>query len=154
MNLYSPSFPHGGAIPRKHSCQGQDCSPELCWTGVPADAKSLALIVEDPDAPDPLHPKMTWVHWVVYDLPADGGGLPEAVVPVRMPAGARLGRNDWRRSDWGGPCPPIGRHRYYFRLYALDAPLGDLHEPSAAALREAMKGHVLDSAELMGTYQK
>lgn len=154
MLLHSPSFPHMGEIPRKFTCQGDDVSPELRWSGLPAGTRSLALIVDDPDVPDPRRPQRTWVHWVLYDIPADATGLPEAVVPVRLPAGTREGRNDWRRTSWGGPCPPIGRHRYFFKLYALDRLMGDLHEPTAAALASAIQAHVLDQVELVGTYQK
>ncbi len=154
LTLRSPSFPHGGAIPRKHTCQDADASPELIFGGVPAGTRSLALIVDDPDAPDPVRPLRTWVHWVLYDLPPDCGGLPESVVPIRLPPGTRAGRNDWRRTTWGGPCPPRGRHRYFFKLYALDATLGDLGEPDAGTLARAMEGHVLARAELMGTYEK
>ena len=154
LTLRSPAFPHMGEIPRRHTCQDQDVSPELIWTGVPAGTRSLALIVDDPDAPDPRRPLRTWVHWVLFDLPADCTGLPEAVVPIRLPQGTREGRNDWRRTSWGGPCPPIGRHRYFFKLFALDSTLGDLHEPTATALVAAMEGHVLERAELVGTYEK
>jgi hypothetical protein len=116
--------------------------------------ESFALIVDDPDAPDPAHPRMTWVHWVLYDLPASTSSLPEAVEPADLPAGTRQGRNDWRRTGYGGPCPPIGRHRYFHKLYALDTALGDLGEPTRAELERAMAGHVLAGAELIGSYQK
>lgn len=154
VTFTSPSFPPGGEIPAALTCQGADRSPPLAWSGVPAGAKSLALIVDDPDAPDPAAPKRTWVHWVLYDLPADSAGLPEGVAPAALPAGTRQGTNDWKRTGYGGPCPPIGRHRYFHRLYALDVVLPDLHEPTKAALLAAMEGHVLATAELVGTYQK
>ena len=150
--LTSPAFAPGGEIPVLHTCEGKDVSPALEWSGLPAGAKSLALIVDDPDAPDPKAPKMTWVHWVLYDIPPTATGLPAAV--KGLPAGTRSGLNDWRRTGYGGPCPPIGRHRYFFKLYALDRMLGDLGTPAKAQLEKAMEGHVLARAELMGTYQK
>lgn len=152
MKISSSAFSHGGAIPPKHTCDGDDVSPPLAWSGVPADAKCLALVVEDPDAPDPAAPRMTWVHWVLYDIPADCGGLPEAV--RTLPAGTLEGANDWNRTGYGGPCPPIGRHRYFHRLYALDAVLPDLRKPTRAKLEAAMRGHVIAEAELVGTYLK
>jgi len=152
LALSSPAFAHGGEIPRKHTCEGQDVSPPLAWAGVPASAKSLVLIVDDPDAPDPAAPKTTWVHWVLYDVPPAATGLAEGV--RRLPMGTREGVNDWKRTGYGGPCPPIGRHRYCHKLYALDAALGDLGQPSKAQLEAAMKGHVLAQTELIGTYQK
>jgi Raf kinase inhibitor-like YbhB/YbcL family protein len=112
------------------------------------------LIVDDPDAPDPAAPRMTWVHWLVYDLPPDSSRLPEMVTESELPAGSHLGRNDFRRTRYGGPCPPIGRHRYFFKLYALDTRLPDLDEPDKPALLRAMKGHVIGETQLMGTYQK
>jgi Raf kinase inhibitor-like YbhB/YbcL family protein len=152
LALRSPAFAHGGEIPAVHTCEGQDGSPALEWSGVPAGAKSLALIVDDPDAPDPRAPKTTWVHWVLYDLPPGTSGLADAV--KALPAGTRKGVNDWRRTGYGGPCPPIGRHRYFFKLYALDRMLGDLKKPTKAQLEKVMEGHVLARAELMGTYEK
>jgi Raf kinase inhibitor-like YbhB/YbcL family protein len=112
------------------------------------------LVVDDPDAPDPAAPTRTWVHWILYDLPAASGGLPEAVAERNLPPGTRVGSNDWRKAAWGGPCPPRGRHRYFFKLYALDAKLGDLKKPTKAALEKAMEGHVVAQASLMGTYQR
>lgn len=152
LNLTSTAFEHGGAIPSRHTCEGADVSPPLAWSGVPADAKSLALIVDDPDAPDPAAPRMTWVHWVVYNLPPTAHGLPEGVTTA--PAGALDGVNDWKRTGYGGPCPPIGRHRYFHKLYALDTVLPDLRQPTKAQLEARMKGHVIAQAELVGTYQK
>jgi Raf kinase inhibitor-like YbhB/YbcL family protein len=152
LTLSSPNFTHQGEIPSRFTCEGDDVSPALSWSGVPPAAKSLALIVDDPDAPDPKAPKTTWVHWVLYDLPPTLTGLPEATKTA--PAGARDGRNDWKRTGYGGPCPPIGRHRYFHKLYALDTVLGDLGNPTKAALEEAMKGHALEEAQLVGTYQK
>jgi Raf kinase inhibitor-like YbhB/YbcL family protein len=154
MVITSPAFENGHAIPRRFTCQGDDVSPPLAWSGVPDEARSLVLIVDDPDAPDPAHPKMTWVHWVLYDLPATSTGLGEDVAPAELPTGTRQGRNDWKRTGYGGPCPPIGRHRYFHKLYALDTTLGDLGEPTKADVERAMKGHVRAEAVLMGTYQK
>ena len=154
FELTSPSFPAMGEIPRRHTCEGEDVSPELRWSGVPEGAKSLVLIVDDPDAPDPAAPTMTWVHWVLYDIPPDATGLPEAVPPKQHPPGTKQGRNDWGRTSYGGPCPPIGRHRYFHKLYALGEKLGDLGEPTKAELERAMRGKVLAQAELVGTYEK
>jgi len=152
MRITSDAFAHGAEIPAGYTCEGEDVSPPLTWSRVPAGAQSLALIVDDPDAPDPAAPRMTWVHWVVYNLPPDG--LPEGVAPADLPSGTKEGINDWKRTGYGGPCPPIGRHRYFFKLYALDTVLPDLGSPDKARLLEAMAGHVLDQAELMGTYRK
>ena len=152
LQLTSAAFAHGGEIPIRHTCQGEDLSPPLAWSGVPANAKSLVLVVDDPDAPDPAAPKMTYVHWVLYNLPPASAGLPEAV--KALPEGTREGKNDWKRTGYGGPCPPIGRHRYFHKLYALDIVLPDLHTPNKAALEKAMTGHVLAQAQLLGTYQK
>jgi len=154
LELSSPSFANGGEIPPLFTCEGKDLSPALEWRHVPRETASFVLIVDDPDAPDPKAPKMTWIHWILYDLPASATGLAEAVKDAELPPGTRQGLNDWRRTGWGGPCPPIGRHRYYFRLYALDAKLGQLPRPTRAAVDAAMHGHVLASAELMGTYEK
>jgi Raf kinase inhibitor-like YbhB/YbcL family protein len=152
--ITSPAFPHEGAIPVVHTCEGDDRSPALAWSGVPAGARSLALIVDDPDAPDPKAPKMTYVHWVLYDIPRESTGLPEGVGQRALPAGTREGRNDWKRTGYGGPCPPIGRHRYFFKLYALDTTLPDLGPATKRELEGAMQGHVVAQATLMGTYEK
>ena len=150
--LNSAAFAHQGAIPSKYTCEGADLSPPLSWSGLPPGTKSLALIVDDPDAPDPAAPKMTWVHWVLYNLPPTVNGLPEGASV--LPLGTRQGLNDWRRTGYGGPCPPIGRHRYFHKLYALDTVLPDLGRPTKVMLEKAMKGHILGQAELVGTYQK
>lgn len=154
FSLSSAAFPAGNPIPRRYTCDGEDVSPPLAWTGAPAATRSFALVVDDPDAPDPRAPRMTWVHWVLYNLPADCAGLPEGVRAVDLPAGTRQGRNDWRRVGYGGPCPPIGRHRYFHKLYALDTVLPDLAEPDKGALEQAMRGHVIAEAALVGTYQR
>ena len=154
LNLTSSAFGHGGEIPPRCTCEGQDLSPDLAWAGVPVGTRTLVLIVDDPDAPDPAAPKMTYVHWVLYNIPATAAGLPEGISSAGLPTGTREGVNDWRRTGYGGPCPPIGRHRYFHKLYALDTVLPDLHRPTKPALEAAMQGHVLGQAELMGTYQK
>ena len=154
MKIESPAFSQLGEMPSRFTCDGSDVSPPLSWSDLPAGIKSLALIVDDPDAPDPKAPKMTWVHWVVYNLPVDTGGLPEAVKTGALPAGTKQGLNDWKRSGYGGPCPPIGQHRYFHKLYALDVVLPDLGLPTKAKLEQAMQGHVLAKAELVGVYQK
>jgi Raf kinase inhibitor-like YbhB/YbcL family protein len=151
MELHSSAFAHNGDIPGEHTCECDDRSPPLAWSGVPAGTQSLALIVDDPDAPDPAAPKMTWVQWVLYNLPpattALGAGAP-------LPAGAREGLNDWQRTGYGGPCPPIGRHRYVHKLYALDTVLPALQPATKATLERAMRGHILAQAELVGCYRK
>lgn len=152
MRISSTAFSNQSAIPVLYTCEGKDVSPPMAWSDLPAEAKSLALIVDDPDAPDPAAPKMTWVHWVLYNLPADSGGLPEGV--KALPAGTKEGVNDWKRTGYGGPCPPIGRHRYFHKLYALDTMLPDLKQPTKVKLEEAMKGHIIGEAQLVGTYQK
>jgi Raf kinase inhibitor-like YbhB/YbcL family protein len=154
LTLKSSAFIAGGEIPRRHTCEGDDVSPPLAWSGAPAGTKSFALIVDDPDAPDPKAPRMTWVHWLLYDIPATATALPEGVKRAALPTGAREGKNDWKRAGYGGPCPPIGRHRYFHKLYALDAMLDDLGQPAKSGLERAMQGHVLAQAELIGTYQK
>ncbi len=154
LSVTSSAFRDGGEIPKIHTCEGNDSSPPLAWSGVPSGTKSLALIVDDPDAPDPKAPKMTFVHWVLYDIPPETTGLPPAVTSSHLPAGTREGSNDWKRAGYGGPCPPIGRHRYFFKLYALDTVLPDLGRPSKAKLEKAMEGHVLEKGELVGTSQK
>lgn len=154
FRLISAAFGPGGEIPARHTCEGPDLSPALAWGGVPAGAQSLVLIVDDPDAPDPRAPRMIWVHWLLYNLPPVAGELPEGVAPGELPAGTREGVSDFKRTGWGGPCPPIGRHRYYFRLYALDVMLPDLGQPTRARLEQALAGHVLAQAELVGTYEK
>lgn len=152
--LSSGAFADNAEIPRRHTCDGDDVSPALAWSGVPAAAKSLALIVDDPDAPDPTAPKMTWVHWVLYNIPPTASGLAEGVAPNELPAGTRQGLNDWKRTGYGGPCPPIGRHRYFFKLYALDAVLPELKRANKAKLEAAMNGHIIAASELVGTYRR
>ena len=154
FTLRSSSFAQNGGIPAQHTCEGDDVSPPLAWVGAPAGTKSFVLIVDDPDAPDPKAPRMTWVHWVLYNLPANASELPAAASAAALPAGTRPGLNDFRRADYGGPCPPVGRHRYFHKLYALDIVLPDLGTATKAQVEQAMRGHVLATAELIGTYQK
>ena len=151
LNLISSAFADGAGIPAIHTCDGSDLSPPLAWSGLPAAAKSLALIVDDPDAPDPAAPQTTWVHWVLYNLPLSAAGLQQGV--TTLPTGTREGINDWQRTGYGGPCPPIGRHRYFFKLYALDVVLPDLGKPDKAALERAMHGHIIGQTTLLGLYQ-
>jgi len=154
LRLTSPAFAPNAPIPAEYTCEGADLSPPLHWSGAPAGTRSFALIIDDPDAPDPRAPRMTWVHWVVYNIPGDVHELPAAASRDGLPAGALQGLNDWKRRDYGGPCPPIGRHRYFHRLYALDVVLDALATPTKAALLAALKGHVLGEAQLLGTYEK
>ena len=151
LTLSSPAFQHRGEIPRIHTCDGANTPPPLAWRGAPDGTKSLALIVDDPDAPDPKAPTHTFVHWVLYDIPPDAESVGAGAA---TPAGARTGTNDRKQTAYTGPCPPIGRHRYFFKLYALDTTLGDLSAPRKDALERAMRGHVLQQAELIGTYER
>jgi len=152
FNISSTAFAPNGSMPAEHTCDGSDTSPPLAWSDVPEGTRSLAVIVDDPDAPDPRAPKRTWVHWVVYDIPPAATGLAADASPGKLPDGAREGLNDWGRPGYGGPCPPIGRHRYFHKLFALDTLLPDLRRPTRAELEQAMAGHVLARAELVGTY--
>jgi hypothetical protein len=152
LTLTSASFAHQGEIPTKYTCEGTDLSPPLAWSGAPTGTKSFVLIVDDPDAPDPKAPKMTWVHWVLYNIPTSVTELPEGV--RTLPPGTKDGLNDWKRTGYGGPCPPIGRHRYFHKLYALDTVLPAIDHATKLAVEQAMKGHVLAQTELIGTYQK
>jgi Raf kinase inhibitor-like YbhB/YbcL family protein len=154
MNLTSPAFAARGSIPDKYTCKGSDLSPPLEWSGAPAQTRSFALVVDDPDAPDPAAPKRTWVHWVLYNLPASTTSLGEGAGNRATLPPSRTGLNDWSRPGYGGPCPPIGRHRYFFKLYALDEELTSLEAADKSALEKAMEGHVIAKAELVGTYQK
>jgi Raf kinase inhibitor-like YbhB/YbcL family protein len=154
LQISSTSFPDGGEIPEIHTCKGADASPPLAWTGAPAGTKSFALIVDDPDAPDPAAPQKTWVHWVLYDIEPQSTSLSQDYGRNEPGLPVRAGVNDWARTGYGGPCPPIGRHRYFFKLYALDTVLGDLGRPDKAALEQAMEGHVLAKAQLVGTFRK
>jgi Raf kinase inhibitor-like YbhB/YbcL family protein len=154
LTLQSSAFQPGGAIPRRYTCDAEDVSPPLSWSGEPEKTRSFALIVDDPDAPDPAAPKRVYVHWVLYDVPASVTSIDEDGEAAAVQTGARQGQNDWGRTGYGGPCPPIGRHRYFFKLYALDAALGQMGTPAKRDVERAMQGHVLATAELMGTYQR
>lgn len=149
MRIESTSFEHGGNVPRRHTCDGDDVSPPLRWTGEPASTQAYALIVDDPDAP-----RGTWVHWVVYDLPAEVHEL-DMGADVASIRGALEGRTDFGRTGYGGPCPPPGpAHRYFFKLYALDQPTGLPPGATKADVEQAIEGHVLARAELMGRYAR
>jgi Raf kinase inhibitor-like YbhB/YbcL family protein len=154
LTITSTAFPPGGSIPSKYTCADRDLSPPLAWSGAPPGTKSFALIVDDPDAPDPAKPQRVYVHWVIYNLPAAIVALAENASKKGLPKGVLQGKNDWGKAEYGGPCPPIGRHRYFFKLYALDTELTGLSSPTKGDLERVMKGHVLASAELIGTYQK
>jgi len=153
LKIESSAFAAMGGIPAVYTCDGKDIAPPLRWSGAPDGTRSFVLIVDDPDAPDPAAPKRTYVHWVLYDIPVSASDLAEGVTGARLPSGTREGVNDWDRTGYGGPCPPIGRHRYFFKLSALDTMLGDLGRATKADVERAIQGHVLDRAELVGTYQ-
>jgi hypothetical protein len=154
LTLSSPCFSNGGVIPRRCTGDGPDTSPPLTWSGAPEGTRSFALIVDDPDAPDPAAPRRTWVHWVVCDLPSSTTSLSEGASGRAMPAGSIEGRNDSGGNGYEGPYPPIGSHRYFFKLYALDTPVGLRTGHTKAELLKAIDGHVLASAALMGTYAR
>jgi Raf kinase inhibitor-like YbhB/YbcL family protein len=154
IKITSTAFQPGGSIPSKYTCEDRDLSPPLAWSGAPPVTKTFALIVDDPDAPDPAKPQRVYVHWVLYNIPAATVALAENASKKGLPRGAVQGKNDWGKAEYGGPCPPIGRHRYFFKLYALDTELTGMSSPTKSDLERAMNGHVLDSGELIGTYQK
>ncbi|MCF6154904.1 MAG: YbhB/YbcL family Raf kinase inhibitor-like protein [Candidatus Brocadia sp.] len=150
IKMKSTAFGEGGMIPKKYTCDGLDISPPLSWTSVPEGTKSLALICDDPDAP-----MGTWVHWVLFNLPADVQELPENIPPQKILAnGARQGITDFRKIGYGGPCPPGGTHRYYFKLYALDTEINLEAGSTKKQLLEAMEGHILAEGQLMGKYKR
>jgi len=151
--LTSPVFTNSGTIPKLYTCDGDDISPALQWSGAPKAAQSFVLIIDDPDAPDPKAPQQTWVHWLVFNIAATTNALADDASKRGLPRGAQQGLNDWKRATYGGPCPPIGRHRYFHKLYALDTMLADLREPTKAQLLRAMKGHILAEAQMVGMYQ-
>ena len=154
LTITSPAFYHETEIPTEFTCDGLDVSPPLEWTGIPADTKSLVLIVDDPDAPDPAAPKMTWVHWVLYNLPPTTTSFEQGVTSDELPTGTLEGMNNWKQKGYGGPCPPIGRHRYFFKLYALDTILPELDDPTTDQIKKAMDNHILDQAQIIGLYQR
>ncbi len=147
----SSAFAAGAAIPASFTCEGENVAPPLAWSGAPAGTQSYAVIVDDPDAPDPAAPKRTFVHWVLVNIPASVTSLEAGAAP---PPGAMTGTNDFDHAAWNGPCPPIGRHRYMFKVYALDVPALGRAEMTKPQLLAAMAGHVLAKGELMGTYEK
>jgi len=151
LKIESSAFVEGAEIPIRHTGEGEDLSPPLAWSGLPRGTKSLALIVDDPDAPDPAAPRMVWVHWVLFNIPPSTTSLSEGV--RTLPAGTGEGLNDWKRTGHGGPAPPIGRHRYFFKLYALDEKLRLAGTPTKAQLEKAMRGHILAQATLIGMYE-
>lgn len=154
LTIHSPSFRHGDRIPRNHTADGANLAPPLSFDGVPPGTKSLALVVEDPDAPDPAAPQKIFAHWIVYNLQPSTRGLPLGADRDGLPPGARAGRNDFGGTSYRGPEPPVGRHRYTFRLFALDATLPDLGRPNREELMAAMRGHIIEDAELMGVYER
>ncbi len=149
IRLTSPAFAEGGMIPKEYTCDGADRSPPLEWTGVPRSARSLALICDDPDAP-----MGTWSHWVIHDLPPDTTSLAEGISPDSGPLASKQGKNDFGKIGYGGPCPPRGTHRYFFRLYALDAPLNLGSTATRATVLKAVAGHILAEGRLMGKYSR
>jgi Raf kinase inhibitor-like YbhB/YbcL family protein len=154
MRIHSDNFAHEGPIPAVHTCEGRDRSPHLAWSDVPDGARSLVLIVDDPDAPNPAAPRMTWVHWVLYNIPTGTHELPEGIAPADLPLEVKQAINSWDRTGYGGPCPPVGRHRYFHKLYALDVELPNLGVAGKDEVVAAMEGHVLAQAVLIGTYEK
>lgn len=154
LTILSPAFEDHTPIPPLHTCDGENAAPPLGWSGAPPRTASFALIADDPDAPDPKAPKRTYVHWVLYDIPPSVRELALGTDSETLPDGAREGRNDGGGLGYTGPCPPIGRHRYFFKLYALDVELGDLGEATKQTLERAIEGHVLERAELVGTYER
>ena len=154
LQLTTNAFKQNAKIPSRYTCEGDDISPALAWEGAPTGTRSLVLIVDDPDAPDPAAPKMTWVHWILYNIPPELHELAQGIEANELPPGILQGINDWRRTGYGGPCPPIGRHRYFYKLYALDDVLPDLGRPGKAELEKAMQGHIIAQTELVGTYEK
>jgi Raf kinase inhibitor-like YbhB/YbcL family protein len=154
FTLRSEAFVSNESLNSRFTCEGDDVSPPLDWVEAPAGTKSFVLIVDDPDAPDPQAPKRVFVHWVLYNISAAANNLPEAVMADALPPGTRQGLNDWKKAGYGGPCPPVGRHRYFHKLYALDVVLPEMGAATKAEVEKAMAGHVLAQDELIGTYAK
>ena len=153
FTLMSLAFDDGYDIPKKYTFDGENVSPPLAWSGVPAGAQSLVLIVDDPDAPDPAAPQRIWTHWLLYNIPPNETSLAEGVKAVDLPPGTKEGLNDWKRTGYGGPRPPIGKHRYFHKLYALDIVLPNLGNATRAEVEKAMQGHVIEQAQTIGLYQ-
>jgi Raf kinase inhibitor-like YbhB/YbcL family protein len=154
FTLISESFQNNGMIPARYTCDGWDMPPPLLWTHIPAGTKSLALVIDDLDAPDPPPSEFYWTHWLLYNIPPNIHQLVEGATTKNLPGGAMQGKNDWGRAAYGGPCPPRGKHRYRHKLYALDVVLPDLKNPTKAAFIKAIDGHVLAHADLIGMYQR
>lgn len=156
LDVTSPAFAAGAEIPREYTCEGADVAPALAWANAPAATKQFAIIVDDPDAPDPAKPQQTWVHWVLFGIPAKVTSLPAqggSGAQLQLPGGASAGTNDLGKQAWGGPCPPTGRHRYFFKVYAVDVALGPPGIKKSDLL-VAMQGHVLAMGWLIATYEK
>lgn len=152
--IAAQTFSPQGEIPSKYTCDGRDISPQISWSNIPENTKSLALIVDDPDARDPEDPKMiNYVHWVLYNIPTQSMSLPENVMTNKLPPGTLEGLNDWGKTGYGGPCPPSGTHHYYFKLYALNTILPDLKHPTKTQLEQNMENHIIEMTELVGTYK-
>jgi Raf kinase inhibitor-like YbhB/YbcL family protein len=150
IKIESSAFPHEGMIPKKYTCDGENISPPLSWTGIPENAKSIAIICDDPDAP-----MGTFVHWVLYDLPVNINELKEGIPPTPvLENGAKQGINDFRKIGYGGPCPPFGTHRYFFKIYALDTVLNLEPGLTKSELLKKMEGHIIAKGELMGKYKR
>jgi len=155
LELTSEMFNNNQPMPSAYTCEGDNISPPLQWSHPPHDTQSLVLICDDPDAPDPANPKMTWVHWVMYDIPVSSNSLSENIsADETLDNGAHQGKTDFHKIGYGGPCPPIGSHRYFFKLYALDINLNLPAGKTKQEIETAMEGHILDQGELIGTYQK
>jgi len=153
LQLNSAAFSNYETIPKRYTCHGENISPPLSWSDMPPGTESLTLIVADPDVPNPAAPQRTWTHWVLYNIPPQAHGLPQGAGKKDLPKETQQGLNDWKETGYGGPCPPVGRHRYFFRLYALDTVLKNLEKPTKKQLEAAMQGHILGWTELVGTYQ-
>jgi Raf kinase inhibitor-like YbhB/YbcL family protein len=154
FKLISPAFGQNGTIPSLYTCDGDDSSPPLAWSDVPSGTRSLALIMDDPDSPDPAKPQRVYVHWVVYNISPLTLKLPLNAAKTGLPLRALHGTNDWGKPTYGGPCPSIGKHRYFFKLYALDTQLNGLKYPTKAQVEAAMEGHLIDNVELVVTYER
>lgn len=154
LKLWSKAFGHGGEIPRRYTCDGKNISPPLEWSGIPQGTRSLVLVIDDPDAPDPAAPLMTWVHWLLFNIPPTENGLPEAVGASHLPAGTCVGTNSGKRNAYSGPCPPVGRHRYFHKLYALDTVLDNSGIHDVDDLERAMSGHIIAETEFFATYAR
>jgi Raf kinase inhibitor-like YbhB/YbcL family protein len=154
LTLTSTAFVDGGEIPTHHTCEGENGSPDLAWSGVPEPCQSLVLLIDDPDAPDPQAPRMVWDHWVLYNLPPEYPGLAAGISAEQLPPGTGQGLNSWGHTGYSGPCPAKGRHRYFHILYALDTRLPDLGTPNKNQLLALMEGHILARTELVGVYPR